>query len=96
MTLTIKRYPFYLSITTLVVAIVATLTALFLWISHRESKATAIQMADHLFSEINEKTLERYERALESVAVLAGTVVRMPGMATTPEGDGRSHPGRLS
>ena len=59
-----------------------------------ESKAAALQMADRLFSEINEKkTLQRYENALESVAVLAGTAARMPGMATVPVGDGMSHPG---
>ena len=63
MTLKIKRYPFYVGITTLIVAIVVILTGMFLWISHRESKAAAIQMADRLFSEINEKALERYESA---------------------------------
>ncbi|UCF94387.1 MAG: cache domain-containing protein, partial [Desulfobacterales bacterium] len=93
MAFTIRRYPFYIVMTILVVAIVFSLSALFLWISHRESKAAAVRMADRLFSEINEKTLERYERALEAVAVLAGTAVRVPGMATRPEGDGRSHPG---
>ncbi len=50
-------------------------------------------MADRLFSEINEKTLERYENALESVSVLAGTVARMNGMATVPTEDGMDHPG---
>jgi len=89
----IKRYPFYIGITALVVTIVITLTGLILWISHRESKTAAIQMADRLFSEINEKTLERYESTLESVAGLTGTAVRMPGMATAPMGDGRPHPG---
>ncbi len=89
----IKRYPFYIGITTLVVVIVVTLTGLFLWISHRESKTAAIQMADRLFSEINEKTLGRYESTLESVAALAGTAVRMPGMATAPTEDGKTHPG---
>jgi HD-GYP domain-containing protein (c-di-GMP phosphodiesterase class II) len=93
MALKIKRYPFYIGITTLVVVVVVTLTGLFLWISHRESKAAAIQMADRLFSEINDKTLQRYENALESVAVLAGAAARMPGMATVPAGDGMSHPG---
>jgi hypothetical protein len=39
-----------------VALIVLTLTGLFLWISHRESKTAAIQVADRLFSEINEKT----------------------------------------
>jgi HD-GYP domain-containing protein (c-di-GMP phosphodiesterase class II) len=89
----VKRYPFYVGITTLVVTTVILLTGIFLWISHRESRTTAIQMADQLFSEINEKTLERYEHALASVAVLAGSAVRMPGMATEPVGGGLSHPG---
>ncbi len=89
----IGRITFYIGITTLVVAIVVTLTGMFLWISHRESRAAAIQMADRLFSEINDKTLQRYENALESVAVLAGTAARMPDMATLPVGGGISHPG---
>lgn len=93
MNLKIKRYPFYIGITSLVVVIVVTLTGLFLSISHRESKTAAIQVADHLFSEINEKTIERYEKALESVAVLAGMAARMPGMAGLPSADDMSHPG---
>ena len=93
MALRVKRYPFYIGITTLVVVIVVTLTGMFLWISHRESRTAAIGMADRLFSEINEKTLERYESGLESVAVLAGSAARMPGMATAPVGGGLSHPG---
>ena len=93
MTLKIKRYPFYVGITTLIVTIVVILTGMFLWISHRESKAAAIQMADRLFSEINAKVLERYESELESVAVLVGTAARMPAMATLPVGGGMSYPG---
>ena len=94
MTLTNKRYPFHIGITSLVVVIVIILTGLFLWISHRESKIAAIQVADRLFSEINEKTLARYENSLESVAVLAGTAARMPGMADVISNDGMlSHPG---
>ena len=46
MPLTIKRYPFYVGIATLIVFIVVVLTGLFLWISHRESKIAAFQMAD--------------------------------------------------
>jgi len=88
-----KRYPFYVGITTLIVTIVVTLTALFLWISHRESRTAAIQMADHLFSEINQKVIERYENALTSVAVLAGSAARMPGLEHPPVGGGLSHPG---
>jgi len=89
----IRRYPFYIGITTLIVAIVLILTGLFVWISYRESRTAAIQMADRLFSEINAKVLERYENALESVAVLAGSAARMPGMASLPVGGGLSHPG---
>jgi len=88
-----KRYPFYIGITTLVVVIVVVLTGLFLWISHRESRNAAVKMADRLFTEINQKTLERYENALESVAVLAGTAVRMPGIDRPPTGDGHSYAG---
>ncbi|BBO78458.1 hypothetical protein DSCW_58750 [Desulfosarcina widdelii] len=88
-----KRYPLYVGITTLIVTIVVTLTALFLWISHRESHTAAIRMADHLFSEINGKVIERYENALTSVAVLAGTAARMPGLEHPPVGGGLSHPG---
>ena len=93
MSMMIKRYPFYVGITTLILSIVILLTGLFLWISQRESRAAAIQMADRLFSEINTKMLERYEGALESVAVLAGSAARMPGMTTLPVGGGLSHPG---
>lgn len=88
-----KRYPFYVGITTLILSIVIILTGLFLLISHRESKTAAVQMADRLFSEINTKTLERYESALESVAVIVGSAARMPGMTTLPIGGGLSHPG---
>lgn len=87
-----KRLPFYVGITTLVVVIVITLSGLFMWISHRESKVAAIQMADRLFTEINAKTLARYENALESVAILAGSAARMPGMEKHPTQDGISHP----
>ncbi|MFT5730044.1 MAG: HD-GYP domain-containing protein (c-di-GMP phosphodiesterase class II) [Desulforhopalus sp.] len=93
MNMKIRRYPFYIGITSLVVIIVITLTALFLWISHRESRTAAILVADQLFSEINEKTLERYERTLESVAVLAGSAARMSDMAGLVSADKMSHPG---
>jgi HD-GYP domain-containing protein (c-di-GMP phosphodiesterase class II) len=93
MPLKIKRYPFYVGIATLIVLIVVVLTGLFLWISHRESKIAAFQMADHLFSEINAKVLQRYEAALESVAVLADSAARMPGMASPPVGGGLTHSG---
>jgi len=93
MSLRTKRYPFYIGITTLIVTIVIILTGLFLMISYRESKVAAIGMADRLFSEINAKVMERYENALESVAVLADFAARMPGMASPPVGGGLSHPG---
>ena len=88
-----KRYPFYVGITTLVVAVVVVLTGLFQWISYRESTVAAMHTADRLFVEINEKMLGQYERSLESLAVLAGSAARMPGMGTTPGGDGMAHPG---
>ena len=89
----ISRYPFYVGIATLVVSIVVSLTALFLWISYRESRVAAVGTADRLFAEIDAKIVGQYERTLESVAVLAGTVARMPGMAAAPGGDGTGHPG---
>ncbi len=88
-----KRFPFYIGIMTLVTVVIILLAALFLLISHRESKATALRMADQLFSEINQKTMERYENALQSAAVLVGVGSRMPGIAEPPTGDGRSHAG---
>lgn len=88
-----RRFPFYVGITTLVVIIVTALSGLFLWISHRESKTAAVQMADHLFSEINSKTLQRYRYALESVAMIVATAARMPGMASVPAGEATEHPG---
>jgi HD-GYP domain-containing protein (c-di-GMP phosphodiesterase class II) len=93
MPLKIKRYPFYVGIATLIVFIVVVLTGLFLWISHRESKIAAFQTADRLFSEINAKVLQRYEGALESVAVLADSAARMPGMTAPPVGGGLTHAG---
>ncbi|MCG6907512.1 MAG: hypothetical protein LJE63_12940 [Desulfobacteraceae bacterium] len=93
MTFKTKRFPFYVGITTLVTIIVTALSGLFLWISHRESKTAAIQMADRLFSEINTKTLQRYRYALESVAMIVATAARMPGMASTPAEEAAGHPG---
>ena len=91
--LSTRRYPFYISITTLVLAIVVTLTGAFLWINHKESQTVAMDLADRLFSEINEKMAERYKNALGSVAVLAGSVSIMPSMAEKPIDEGLSHPG---
>jgi HD-GYP domain-containing protein (c-di-GMP phosphodiesterase class II) len=92
MRLKIKRFPFHVGIATLVVGIVVCLTALFLWVSLRESETAAIRTADRLFAEINEKVMGRHERTLESVAVLAGTAARMPGIAAAPGSDGAAHP----
>jgi len=88
-----RRYPFYISIATMVVAIIVVLTGLFLWISHRESSAAALSLADRFFDEINDKVAQRYESHLGSVSVLAGSASLMPGMAEQPTGDGLSHPG---
>ncbi|MCD6271675.1 MAG: hypothetical protein J7K30_02235, partial [Deltaproteobacteria bacterium] len=63
-----RKYPLYIGITTLVVIIVVVLTSLFFWISHKESSKTALKMADRLFSEVNEKVVERYQNALGRVA----------------------------
>ncbi len=88
-----KRLPFYVGITTLVVAIILFLSGLFVWIVNRESKVAALQMAEHLFTTINARNLRLYEDSLKCVASLTGTAVRMPGMAARPSLDGMSHPG---
>jgi len=88
-----RRFPFYISITTLVVAIIVVLTGIFLWINHEESSDVAMDLADRFFSEVNEKMAERYESALEAVAVLAGSASLMAGMAEKPIDEGLSHPG---
>ncbi len=93
MQLKTRRFPLHIGISTLVVATVVILLGLLLGVVHRESKATAIRTADRLFSEINRKTLQRYEHILTSVAVLAGTAARMPAMASPPSRNGTSHPG---
>jgi len=88
-----RRFPFYISITTLVVSIVIVLTGVFLWINHKESSSVALDLADRFFSEVNEKMAARYESALEAVAVLAGSASLMPSMAEKPIDEGLSHPG---
>ena len=88
-----RRFPFYISITTLVVVIVVALTGVFLWINDKESSAVALDLADRFFSEVNEKMAERYGSALEAVAVLAGSASLMPGMDEKPIDEGLSHPG---
>jgi len=87
-----RKYPLYIGITTLVVIIVVVLTSLFFWISHKESSKTALKMADRLFSEVNEKVVERYQNALGRVAVFADSAVLMPSMAEVPVLEGLSHP----
>ena len=67
MSLKFRRYPFYIGITTLVVTIVVVLTGVFLWINDKESSSVALNLADRIFSEVNEKMTERYGNALESV-----------------------------
>jgi len=88
-----RRFPFYISITTLVVIIIVVLTGVFLWINEKESSAVALDLADRFFSEVNEKMAERYRNALESVAVLAGSATLIPGMDIKPIDEGLSHPG---
>jgi hypothetical protein len=91
--LSTRRFPFYISIATLVVTIIVVLTGVFLWINDKESSAVALDLADRFFSEVNEKMAERYESALEAVAVLAGSASLMPGMAEKPIDEGLTHPG---
>jgi len=93
MVLKIKRYPFYVGITTLIVVIVMILTGLFMFISHSASQTAAWEVADRLFTEISAKTLGPYESALKAVAVLAGAVGRMPDLAAARAGAGPAHPG---
>lgn len=88
-----RRFPFYISITTLVVAIIIVLTGVFLWINEEESSDVALDLADRFFSEVNEKMAERYENALENVAILTGSASLMPGMEIKPIDEGLSHPG---
>ena len=49
-------------------------------------------MADRLFTEINTKTVERYESALESVAMLVKSMSRMPSMQIRPTASQITHP----
>jgi len=86
------RYPFYIAITMLVVIIVAVLTSLFFWISHKESSKAALKMADRLFSEVNEQVVERYQSALQKVAIFADAAALMPSMAEVPVFEGLLHP----
>ncbi len=86
-----RKITFYISITALLVATVLVLTSLFLWISHRESMTAALNTADHLYSEINTKTMERYENALQSVSLVAGLAAPMPGFDIAPRDGDTSH-----
>jgi len=81
-----RRYPFYITITTLMVVVVVLLAGMFLWISHRESRDAGIRTADRIFAEINEKIIAKYEGKLEAVVVLTEAASSMPGMAALPEG----------
>ncbi|MBC2717340.1 MAG: GAF domain-containing protein [Desulfobacteraceae bacterium] len=87
-----RKYPFYIGITTLMISIVVSLTGIFFWISYKESSFAALQTADRLFDEINEKVSERYQHTLSSVAIFASTASISPAMAQPPIDDGLSHP----
>ncbi len=93
MKLKLRRYPFYISLTTLVISLILTLTTLLLWDVYRESRKEAIASASTLFTEINSKNMERYEYSLEAVTVIAGAAARMQSLAVPPTGDGLSYPG---
>jgi HD-GYP domain-containing protein (c-di-GMP phosphodiesterase class II) len=86
-----RKYTFYISITALLVTTVIILATLFLWINYRESKTAAIQTAGNFFSEINTKTIERYENALESVSLVAALATRIPGIYIPPSIESTSH-----
>jgi HD-GYP domain-containing protein (c-di-GMP phosphodiesterase class II) len=88
-----RKYPFYIGITTLMLSIVMSLTGIFFWISYKETSIAALQTADRLFDEINEKVSERYQHALSSVAILTSNAVILPVMTQPPVDDGLSHPG---
>ena len=91
--LSTRRIPFYISISTLVLAIIVALTGVFLWINQKESTTVALDLADRFFSEVNEKMAERYAGSLESVAILVGSASLIPGMDIKPIDEGLSHPG---
>lgn len=86
-----KKYSFFISITSLLISTIVILAFLFLYISHRESRSAAIHTADRLFTEINTKTLQRYESALESVSLVAGLAAPMPGFDVPPVDGGMQH-----
>lgn len=88
-----QKYPFYIGITSLMLSIVISLTGIFFWISYSESTVAAIQTADRLFDEINEKVSERYEHSLSAVSILASTASISPAVSQPPVHDGLSHPG---
>jgi len=88
-----RRYPFYITITTLMVVLIVSLAGMFLWISHRESRSAGIRTADRIFAEINEKIIVTYEEKLDAVVVLTETAASMPGMAALPERWETAHPG---
>ena len=76
-----RKYPFYIGITSLMLSIVISLTGIFFWISYSESTVAAIQTADRLFDEINEKVSERYEHSLSAVAILTSTASISPAIS---------------
>ena len=52
------KIPFYVGITTIVISLVLVLSGLFLWISHKESNTAAVNLADRIFTEVNEKVMK--------------------------------------
>jgi len=88
-----RKYPFYIGVTTLMIAIVISLTGIFFWITYKETSIAAVQTADRLFGEINEKVTERYQHALDSVALITSNASLSPVMSQPPVDDGLFHPG---
>lgn len=87
-----RKFSFYISISTVLVITVLVLTGLFLWITHKESRTAALETADNLFSEINSKTMQRYENGLQSIAMVAKLAAQMPGFERPPIEGETYHP----
>ncbi len=87
-----RKYPFYLSIMILTVTLVLVLTGVFLSISRKESSLAALQTANRLFREVNQKVVERYEYITSAVTGFTGTAALMPGMTQKLTEDGLNHP----
>ncbi|THB76113.1 MAG: HD domain-containing protein [Desulfobulbaceae bacterium] len=87
-----RKYSFYISITTVLISNVLLLAGMFLWITHKESRSAAFETADALFSEINTKTIERYESAFHSVSLVTSMAAPLPGFQNPPIDEEVSHP----